>query len=301
MRVGDAAPADRVRVIETLDGRALAFQEVGDPCGVPVFVLHGTPGCRLSGQHPDASRVAAVGLRLISYDRPGYGRSSRHRGRRIVDCVADLVAIADELEVGRFAVSGGSGGGAHALAVGARQPGRVTRVACEAGGAPYDAPALDWFAGMDPVNVTEFGWALAGELKLARELQREAREVLERLDDDPTVLLDDVELPPSDRALLEDPGLREILRASLREALAQGVWGWVDDTLAHVKPWGFDVAELRVPVEIRYGATDVLAPPAHGAWLAAHVPNATVTIDRQGGHLRSPDERLHTLRGLAGT
>jgi len=286
-------------VIETVDGRALAYEEIGDPSGVPIFALHGTPGCRLSGRHPDPSRVSAAGLRLVSYDRPGYGRSSRHPGRRIVDCVADVAAIADELEIGRFAVRGGSGGGPHALAVGARLPERVSRVGCDVGGAPYDAADLDWFAGMDPSNVRELGWALAGEDTLASELQREAKDVLDRVDDDPTALLSDVDLSPSDRVVLDDPDVRETLRASIREALAQGIWGWVDDDLAFIRPWGFDVQELRVPVEIRYGATDVLVPAAHGEWLAAHIPHTVVTIDDQGGHLSTPDEHLDRLRALA--
>ena len=94
-----------VGILATVDGRALAYEQIGDPAGAPVFMLHGTPGCRLSGRHPDPSRVSAAGLRLVSYDRPGYGRSSRHRGRRVVDCVGDVAAIADVLELERFAVS----------------------------------------------------------------------------------------------------------------------------------------------------------------------------------------------------
>lgn len=288
-----------VAVLATVDGRELAYEQIGDPAGVPIFVLHGTPGCRLSGRHPDPSRVTAAGLRLVSYDRPGYGLSGRHRGRRVVDCVSDVAAIADELELGRFAVSGASGGGPHALAVGARLPDRVTRVGCEVGVAPYDAPDLDWSTGMDPSNVRELGWALAGEETLASELQREAQKALDRVDDDPTALLSDFELSPSDRAVLEDPGVRETLRASTREEFAQGIWGWVDDDLALIRPWGFDVQELRVPVEIRYGVTDVLVPAAHGEWLAAHITRASVTIDEHGGHLSTPDQRLDRLRALA--
>ena len=119
------------------DGRRLAFEVVGDPAGAPVFVIHGTPGRRLSGRHPDLSRVSAAGLRLVTYDRPGYGRSTRQPGRRVVDCVSDVATIADVLDIERFAVSGGSGGGPHALAVAAGLPERVTRVACVVGGAPY--------------------------------------------------------------------------------------------------------------------------------------------------------------------
>ena len=287
------------RTVAVGDGRLLAFEEVGDPAGAAVLVIHGTPGCRLNGRHPDLSRVSAAGLRLVTYDRPGYGRSTRQRGRRVVDCVSDVAAIADELEIERFAVSGGSGGGPHALAVAARLPERVTRVACVVGGAPYDAEDLDWFAGMDPVNVQEFGWALAGEAILAAELQRQAQEAVARVDEDPTALLADVQLSESDRAVLSDPGVRETLRAATHEMFAAGALGWVDDDLAFVRSWGFDLQELRVPVQIRYGVTDVLVPAAHGTWLAAHVPGAEVFVDEQGGHLSTPDERLEMLRTLA--
>src|SRR5919202_5976579 len=100
--------------LRTADGRELCFEDVGDPDGFPVFMLHGAPGSRLSGRHPDLERVRAAGLRIVTYDRPGYGRSTRHRGRTIADCVADVEAIADELGIERFAVRGGSCGGPHA-------------------------------------------------------------------------------------------------------------------------------------------------------------------------------------------
>jgi pimeloyl-ACP methyl ester carboxylesterase len=285
--------------VTVADGRVLAYEQVGDPAGTPVFVLHGTPGSRLSSllQHPE--RVAAAGLRVITYDRPGYGRSSRQRGRSVVDCVADVAAIADELGLERFAVTGGSGGGAHALAVGARLPERVARVLCDAGGAPYDAPGLDWFAGMDPENVQEFGWALEGEETLVRELQREGAEILAKLDENPAALLSGFDLGDADRTALQDPELQRGWDKSLRESLRDGVWGWVDDDLAFVKPWGFEVDELRVPVEVRYGVADVLVPPGHGAWLAAHVPGAVATVVHGGGHLLTPKQHLEQLRKFA--
>jgi pimeloyl-ACP methyl ester carboxylesterase len=285
--------------VTVADGRVLAYEQVGDPAGVPVFVLHGTPGSRLSSllQHPE--RVEDAGLRVITYDRPGYGGSSRQRGRSVVDCVADVAAIADELGLERFAVTGGSGGGAHALAVGARLPERVTRVLCDAGGAPYDAPGLDWFAGMDPENVQEFGWALEGEETLVRELEREAAEILAKLDENPAALLSGFDLGDADRAALQDPELQRGWEESLRESLREGVWGWVDDDLAFVRPWGFELDELRVPVEIRYGVTDVLVPPGHGAWLAAHVPGAVATVEQGKGHLLTPKQHLEQLRRFA--
>ena len=284
--------------VTTQDGRKLAFAQYGDPDGTPVFLLHGTPGCRLSGRHPDESRVVDAGLWLITYDRPGYGQSARHKGRRVVDCVADVATIADELGIDRFFVKGGSGGGPHALAVGARLPQRVTRVACDVGVAPYEAEDIDWLAGMDPANVKEFNWARAGEDTLRPELEKQAQEALAKVEADPKTLLNEFNLSPSDLAVLEDPRVQQRLRATTRESFANGVSGWVDDDLAFTVPWGFDVSELEVPVEIRYGATDVLVPAGHGEWLAKHVPNAIVTVDDTGGHLSNPDEGLEQLREL---
>lgn len=289
---------DATEFVRTADGRTLAYAQIGDPNGTPVFVLHGTPGSRFNGRHPDPSRVAAAGLRVITYDRPGYGRSTRHPGRGVVECVTDIVAIADALGIERFVVTGGSGGGPHALAAAARLPQRVIRAECNVSGAPFDAPGLDWFAGMDPENIKEFGWALEGEQTLVRELQREADVMLSRLDEDPASVLDGFQLSAADQAVLEDRVVGERLRRSMREAVAGGVWGWVDDDLAMVKPWGFEVAEIRVPVQVRYGVGDVLAPVGHGEWLARHVPNAKVVVDHEAGHLSMPDEHLERLRSL---
>lgn len=289
---------ETVEYVQTSDGRTLAYAQIGDPDGNPGFVLHGTPGSRLDGRHPDPARVAAAGLRVITYDRPGYGRSTRHPGRAVVDCVADVAAIADALGIERFVVTGGSGGGPHALAVAARLPERVIRAACNVSGAPYDAPDLDWFEGMDPENVKEFGWAVEGEETLVRELGKEADGLLSRLDADPATLLGEFQLSQADQTVLRDQIVRERLRKSFREAVAFGIWGWVDDDLAFVKQWGFEVQEIQVPVQVRYGATDVLVPAAHGKWLARHVPNATVIVDHEAGHLSTPDEHLERLRSL---
>jgi pimeloyl-ACP methyl ester carboxylesterase len=290
--------AETAEFIQASDGRALAYAQIGDPEGAPVFVLHGTPGSRLSGRHPDPSRVAEAGLWVITYDRPGNGRSTRDPGRDVVDCVADIAAIADALGIERFFVTGGSGGGPHDFAPAAPLPQRVVLAECNVGAAPYDAPDLDWFAGMDAENVKELGWALEGEETLVRELKRQADEKLSQLDEDPATLLGEFELSKADRTVLQDQVVRERMRKSFREALASGIWGWVDDDLAFVKPWGFEVDEIRVPVQVRYGATDVLVPAAHGKWLARHVPNANVVIDREAGHLSTPDEHLQRLRSL---
>ena len=281
------AGASEAQTVAAADGRTLAIAECGDPDAFPVFLLHGTPGSRFAGQG-DGSVYAHTGARVITYDRPGYGGSDRFRGRRVVDCVADVAAIADSLGIERFGVTGGSWGGPHSLAVAARLPERVTRAACVAGVAPFDMPGFDWFAGMDAVNIEEIRWALEGEDVLARELERMTTAWLKRLADDPSKA-GEVEFSEADRAVMANPERQEMVRRMLNEAFRQGVWGYVDDALCLIQPWGFDVAEIRVPTRIDYGLTDVLVPHQHGEWLAHNVPNAEVVIDEQGGHFSAPD------------
>jgi pimeloyl-ACP methyl ester carboxylesterase len=276
------------QVTQAPDGRTLAVAEWGDPNGSPLFLLHGTPSSRLS-RHHDENEYVKAGARVITYDRPGYGGSVRQAGRLVVDCVGDVAAIADTLQIERFAVSGGSGGGPHALAVAARLPERVTRAAAVVSPAPYDVD-FDWFTGMDPLNVREVEWALQGEEVLAPELEREGAEALERVAADPSKILgDDWDISEADRAQLARKELQEVIRQDVNEALRTGVWGWVDDMLAIVKAWGFDVGEIRVPTRVIYGVSDVLVPVQHGEWLARHVPDAEVVVEEELGHIGSPD------------
>lgn len=289
---------ERLREVRTETGRRLGVAQWGDPDGSPVFSLHGTPGSRL-GRHPDEDALRRIGARVVTYDRPGYGASDRHPGRRIVDCVADVEAIAEALGIERFIVTGGSGGGPHALAVAARLPQRVTRARCVVSPAPPDAAGLDWLAGMDPQNVREFGWAHQGERVLHPELERLAADDLERIAADPSkALSDDWQLDAADRAVLARSDVQRVVAEMLGEAYRSGVWGWVDDDLALLQPWGFDLAEIAVPVEVRYGAKDVLVPAAHGDWLAEHVPGAHVVVEPDAGHLADPDATLEMLRAL---
>jgi pimeloyl-ACP methyl ester carboxylesterase len=271
------------------DGRTLAVAEWGDADGVPVFSLHGSPGSRLS-RHYDESVYARAGARVITYDRPGYGGSDRDPGRRVVSCVGDVAAIADALGIERFAVTGGSGGGPHALAVAARLPDRVTRAACAVSPAPHDIPDFDWTDGMDPENVRLTEVALEGGPAHVTELERLAEGMLERVAADPGKLLDGWAIPESERG--------EVIREDVAEAFRNGVWGLVDDDLAILSPWGFDVSEIRVPTRVIYGDDDVLVPRRHGEWLAENVPGAEVVVEQDIGHIGSPELLAERVRWL---
>jgi pimeloyl-ACP methyl ester carboxylesterase len=290
-------PAHVEHRIPTPDGRTLAVAEWGDPNGIGLFALHGTPGGRIA-YWMDPTIYARYGLRRLTVDRPGYGESTRHAGRSIADFVPDVATIADALGVERFAVTGGSGGGPHALAVAALLPDRVLRCLADVSIAPYDAEGLDFLAGMNEGNVLEFQAALAGEDALRKLVTRERLTTLGRLAENRSDFLgDDYEMSAPDREQMAKHLTR--IRHHFESCLAPGVDGWVDDDLAFTKPWGFDVADIHVPMLISFGRADTLVPAAHGDWLAAHIPHAEVEAT-DVGHLGDDAQVEHQMAWLAG-
>ncbi|MFC7385232.1 alpha/beta fold hydrolase [Sphaerisporangium rhizosphaerae] len=268
-------------VVCTADGRRLAVEEKGKPEGDPVFLLHGTPGSRV-GPCPRASVLYRLGVRLICFDRPGYGRSDRLIGRSVATAADDVAAIADALGLERFSVVGRSGGGPHALACAALLPDRVMRVAVLVGLAPHAAEGLDWFGGMTESNITEFTVALAGRSHFADWLAPTAREIRT----DPGSLINGLyaELPEVDRRMVANPGVRAMLLENYAEALRHSADGWIDDAIAFCSPWGFDPSAIVAPTLFWHGEQDRFVPIGHSRWLAARIRQAIMRVESEAAH-----------------
>ena len=262
------------------DGRTLAFFQRGAAEGVPVIVCHGTPGSRLA-RHPDPELYERHGVRMVAYDRPGYGGSDPMPGRSVADAAADVAAIADELGFERFAVVGGSGGAPHALACGALLGDRVLRVGALVTPAPSDTD-FDFFDGLADLNVKEFNAALEGREAIEAFVQK----YVDALRSDPDGVIDQIasELPEIDREVASREEFRVITREQFLEAVRQGVSGWADDDLAFAKPWGFEPEDVEAEVALWQGELDVLAPRSHGEYVASRLPNARFEIVQGHGH-----------------
>ena len=270
------------------DGRMLAVKESGDPAGRPVLVHTGTPGSRhLYG--PVVRDAAARGLRLISYDRPGYGRSSPQPGRTVAGCAADVRAICAELGIGRLAMWGMSGGGPHVLACAALLPDLVTAAASLASVAPYGAEGLDYYAGMGQQNADDDRLVLTDEAAARAKIDQDREEILATPPEDAAQAIASL-LTPADAAALSGE-LAGYLTCAERDALAPGSQGWWDDTCT-LRPWGFDLADITVPVLLLHGRQDMFVPFGHGEWLATHIPGVEARLLDDDGHLTLLQNRV---------
>jgi pimeloyl-ACP methyl ester carboxylesterase len=264
------------------DGRTLEVVVGGPPDGVPLIFFHGTPGA--AGPFDQLIRAGAErGVRHIAYSRPGYSRSDRQPGRSIASCAADVVSIADALGYDRFYCSGGSGGGPHSIACAALIPDRVIAVAAIATPAPFDAEDLDWTAGMGQENLEESAAASAGERQLQDYLEREAAAVNGVTEEDLLRAWDGL-FCDADRRAVSGAYAQHFLR-QIGRSLASGIWGWLDDDLALVADWGFELGQVAAPVSIWHGAKDQAVPLAHADWLARHLPGARAELRSGDGHL----------------
>lgn len=261
----------------TADGRQLAWEEYGDPAGPPVFLFHGTPGSRFDSD-PFGS---PIGARIITPDRPGYGESSPHPTRRLVDWPGDVCTIADHLGIDRFHVVGISGGGPHALVCAALLPHRVISAATVCGVGPLDWEGAD--EGMMPSNVAANEAARTNHEMMFAIGQMMAGAILG--DVDAALDMSSGDQPQIDRDTMATPEVRAMMRRTLTEAMRQGGDAYVVEMIMFVQPWGFDLADITVPVRMWHGGVDVNVPLSHAHHLAANMPTATLTVLPEHGHM----------------
>jgi pimeloyl-ACP methyl ester carboxylesterase len=282
------------RMIRVAD-RNLAVESWGDPKGKAVFLLHGSPGSR-GGPRPRDIVLYRLKIRMISYDRPGYGMSDRYQKRSIADAATDVAHIADALDIDRFSVVGRSGGAPHALACAALLRYRVDRAASLVGLAPPDAAGLDWCKGMTRSNVEVYQLVDSDEMLAEAELRRRAADVQADPERMMTSLIPG--LAGLDRRVVNDIGLRKLLTENISEGLHKGADGWIDDVFAFRRQWGFELSAIKAPVLIWHGMEDQFAPVGHSRWLASHIRHAKLQIEHGAAHFAAVEVLPRVLAWL---
>lgn len=268
--------------VQVQAGRELCVEVYGG-ASERTFLIHcGSPNSRLLFE-PWVADAAERGIRLISYDRPGYGGSTPQPGRSVADGADDVRAIADHLGIERLAMWGFSGGGPYTLACAALLPDLVAAAAVVGSIAPWMAPGLDYFTGMGQDNREDMELFLsdrdAARKKARKDWEQEISVTPEQLGEAWRTLLSDV-----DAAVVTGEFARYIVRC-IQDGLAPGEQGWWDDGVADMESWGFDFESIRVPVQVWHGREDRFVPFQHGQWLAEHVPGAEPHLSDNDGHL----------------
>lgn len=270
------------RTIKIGDGRELCLELAGDPRGKPILVHNGTPNSRhLFGQW--IADADAKGIRLISYDRPGYGGSTALPGHNVASGAQDVRAIAEALGYDRLGIWGVSGGGPYAVGCAALLPDLVVAVAAVASLAPYGVEGFDYFDGMGELNAEDIKLYFSDPEEARRRHHESWAEAVATTPEQLAEILKTVLSPVDAQALTGD--VAEWLALCSRDGLAAGGEGWWDDGVSHQTDWGFDVQDIRVPVKVWHGHQDRFVPVQHGQWLAANIPGAQAEISENDGHL----------------
>jgi pimeloyl-ACP methyl ester carboxylesterase len=266
------------RFVTMPDGRELAYEEYGDPDGTPVLSFHGGLSSRLDAA-PGHEAARELGIRLISPDRPGIGRSTFQPGRRLLDWPGDVATLVDAIGIERFAVMGWSCGGPYAAVCGARLGDRVTRAALLSSAIP-----LDLFG-------TTKG--LTSDDRILLWLTRRAAWVASLLmrvtigDASEARLYGEIRrsFPRVDREALDERGSPSAAVAFVKESMRQGTQGSLQDYRIFGDPWGFALEEVTPPVHIWEGTEDHTGPPEYREFLRSHLPHAELTLVPHEGHL----------------
>lgn len=173
----------------------------------------------------------------------------------------------------------------------------MTRCAVGAGLAPSHAEGVDFFGRLDPRKGESLRLALEGEGRLRPFMAAGAASIMSKIAEGGPEMLPEPGQPPAEgaRRAIDDPAAMARLRATFADSLD----GWIDDQFAFVEPWGFDVAEITVPVAIWHGTRDTRMPRAHSDWLTANIPGA-LRFDYEGWHVPSEDVFAETYGWLRG-
>jgi pimeloyl-ACP methyl ester carboxylesterase len=275
-----------VEVVRAPGGRRLAVEISGAPTGKAVFLMHGTPGSLL-GPRPRGIFLYRLGIRLITYNRPGYPGSDRVEDRIVADAAADVEAIADHFDIDEFSVIGRSGGAPHALACAAdkRLRDRLICAAALSSLAPCDAEDLNWYADMVESNVEAYHHAESDLQALIASINQHA----ERIRGGSQGLLDTLrpELADADRQVIGDIALRRIIARTHAEALRESVDGWVDDVIALSRPWPVTFSEITEPVLLWHGGDDAFSPTSHTRWLAERISGSEFRLRSGAAHFEA--------------
>lgn len=275
--------------IHLQDGRHIGLCEYGDLEGFPVFFFHGTPGSRVMFLDDDPISKE-LGVRLICLDRPGFGLSTPHPDRTILDWAKDVLEVADHLGIYHFSVMGVSGGGAFAAGCAYQLPNRVLSAALISSTTPFQD-------GKPPKSMLKenklafflskkFPWLLKASYRSQKKMIEKKPEKFKKLAKN-----GNKHLHPWDRQFLQTDEQLEMMMTHLHEATRQSVDECIHEPDLLSRPWAFDMKDIQIPVDVWHGKEDSMAPFVEIKKMAPSIPNVkTYYIDQAGHFLTDVDD-----------
>lgn len=265
-------------ILKLKDGRDYDYLANEVESKSAILFHHGTPGdCTVWSTW--VSSITTV--RTLAASRPGYGLSSRFRGRNVASDIDNNSQLLDHFGIEKFVSIGWSGGGPHALNM-TRHPNNVGAITL-AGVGEWGNNDLNFLDGMGPENHEEFGAALLGEDAIENWMINNSPAFRNVTGADLIASFGGL-IGDADKKALT-PKVAEEDAAAYRRALSNGYYGWLDDDLAFVKPFGFDLNKISKPVLVWQGDDDFMVPREHSNWLAKHIPTAKLNFVPGHGHI----------------
>jgi pimeloyl-ACP methyl ester carboxylesterase len=273
------------------DNRKLGYSEYGDQKGKLLFYFHGWPTSRLQAQINETV-AKKLHIRIISIDRPGYGLSDFKKDRKLVDWPSDVVELADQLTINKFAVMGVSGGGPYAAVCASKIPNRLTKVGIVVGLAPTYIPGI--LNGMS--RTAKLGWANYAKFPLLRTFSSLLHYLNAKYA--PLGLHRFMYGAKADKKIFSDKNIRESTRRNYKEAFREGYKGVELDLKLYTENWGFDLGDIKAKVLLFYGEDDKNVSIAMGKYYAAQIPHSKLIVYPGEGHLVSRTHAEEILKAL---
>lgn len=267
--------------IQLRDGRNMGIASVGMDDGFPIIHFHGSGSSRLEVILL-AEQASDEGVRLIGLDRPGIGLSDPKSGYRLLDWPDDVVEVANQLGIERFAVEGLSAGGPFALACAYKIPHRLTACGLISTVSQTDlvmragnrSMRTMWWIGVHAPNIMLFYARLVQRMTGSDEASIE--KYLVRYS---------AHLGAADKQLLNDPKIRRSIAQAMAESFRQGAEGNLEIVVTEIQPWGFQIDQIKFEkLFLWHGEQDKVMPIAPARLLAQILPHCTATFYPDDGH-----------------
>lgn len=271
-------------IIRLHDGRRLAVLVVGKSDGVPIFHFHGNGSSRLElftiPFLPEL--LERLGVRLICPDRPGIGGSDTKPGYCLLDWPNDVVEVAEQLDIGRFAVEGLSGGAPFALACAFKLPHRITTCGLiSPATGPFIQQAGSFALRSEVWMLTHLPWLVRALFRLSMQMSGADEASIEK-----RLIRAGARLGAADQQVLASVATRKAFAQATAESLRQARDAATQDGIVYSRPWGFQVEAVRGPhLFLWQGEQDRVMPTAAARLLAQALPQCTATFYPQDGHL----------------